>query len=242
MIPSNRLTIIRNRYRVRELREFRKWVEVYFERSERDANGAVVDWEGAQAARSQINRMLLRVIQIVRAAGIGGASGSELVTDPGLPVGRVDVLQRTFTARLGDGLDQEIFDLLDMAIGVYESDLGPAFLRSINPLYYAGRLLAFLGRGPRRLFGAMGLGLPRSIDEARLARLEAAASRLADVEDVIDQRFAALQDHQARHRAEEARQLAELAERLDFVERVLTRPQTAKPLAPPPEKGSTTPV
>ena len=39
MKPHNHLTIVRNRYRVRELRAFRDLVEVYFQQSARDADG-----------------------------------------------------------------------------------------------------------------------------------------------------------------------------------------------------------
>jgi hypothetical protein len=242
MIPYNQLTIIRNLYRARELREFRKWVEVYFERSETDANEEVFDLEGARAARSHINRMLPRVLAIVRAAGIGGPSARDVNTDPGQALGRVDVLSRIFTARFGDGVDQEILDLLDMAIGVYDGDRGVAMVRTVNPLYYSGRLLSFLFRGPRRFFGALGIGRRPGFDEARLARLEAVASRLSETEDLIDNRFAALQDHQARNRADQGHQLAELAERLDFVERVIAAPRQDKALPAPREERHQTPV
>ncbi|MCL4866982.1 MAG: hypothetical protein KJZ47_13890, partial [Gemmatimonadales bacterium] len=62
MIPHHRLTIIRNRHRARELREFRGLVEDYFARLERDADGVPMDWDGAQVARSQINQRLARVV------------------------------------------------------------------------------------------------------------------------------------------------------------------------------------
>lgn len=242
MLPHTQLTIIRNRHRARELREFRNRVEVYFERSERDADDMVMDWEGARAARADINRMLPRIIRIVRAAGIGGPLASQTVTDPGVGVGRADVLERIFTVRYGDGVDQEIFDVLDMAIGVYDSDVALSLLRTINPLYYAGRLLSFLGRGPRRAFTAIGFGRGPAHDAARLARLEALASRLGDVEDLIGRRFAALQDHQSRYRADQVRQVAELAERLDFIERVLARPDEPRRIPSRQEQEPITPL
>lgn len=83
---------------MRELRRFREAVETYFERSERDVNDVPMDWQGAQAARSRIDQMLPRI---------------------------VEVLQRIFSARLGDGLDQEIFDVLDTAVGVPLETCGP---------------------------------------------------------------------------------------------------------------------
>ena len=77
---------------------------------------------------------------------------------------------------------------------------------------------------------------------SRLTRLEAIAARLSETEDLIDNRFAALQDHQARNRADQGRQLAELAERLDFVERVLSAPRPGRSIEPPREQRHHTPV
>ena len=242
MIPATQITIVRNLYRSRELREFRKWIEVYFERADRDPDDVVFDAEGAQSARSQINRMLPRVLGIVRAAGIGSPPGLDTTTDPGQILGRLEVLHRIFHARPGDGVDQQIYDLLDMAIGVYDGDKPVALVRSINPLYYAGRILSWLGRGPRRFFSALGFGRRATIDEARLARLENVAARLAETEDLIDQRFAALQDHQAQQRSNQAGQIAELAERIDFVERVIAAPRKQGYIDAPREQDHTTPV
>ncbi len=245
MIPHHRLTIIRNRHRARELREFRGLVEDYFARLERDADGVPMDWDGAQVARSQINQRLARVVQVVRAAGIEGPHAPHLVTDPGPMLGRVEVLQRIFTAHHVDGLEQEVYDILDMAIGVYDSERAEALLRTVNPLHYLGVAIAFLMRGPRRVLGALGMGRSRGgrVTATELGRLEAAVARLARVEDLIDDRFAQLQDRQAARQAEEVRQLAELAERLDFAERVLAQGRPPERLgAPPKRSGVVTPV
>jgi hypothetical protein len=245
MKPHDQLTIIRNRHRVRELRQFRELVETYFVRSERDVNDVPMDWEGAQAARSRINQMLPRVIQIVRAAGLGGAARTAVTTDPGPALVRVEVLQRIFSAGYGDGLEQEIFDLLDMALGVYEGGRFLAMARTINPLHYAATALAFVARVPRRILAALGLWpFPQRsrLGAADLARLESVAATLADAEALIDSRLAAFQDRQALRHAEYSRQLAELAERLDFAERVLAGHPPLKRLDAPEETRITTPV
>lgn len=245
MKPHDQLTIVRNRHRARELRLFRELVETYFERSERDVNDLPMDWEGAQAARSRINQMLQRMIQVVRAAGVGGSTAAAATTDPGLTLGRVEVLQRIFSARYGDGLDQEILDVLDMALGVYEGDRFMALARTINPLHYAATALAFLARVPRRVLTALGLW-PRSrasrLGPADLARLESVAARLAEAEELIDTRLAAVLDRQAVRQAEYSRELAELAERLDFAERVLARQGPTKRLEAPEMSDISTPV
>jgi hypothetical protein len=245
MKPHDQLTIVRNLHRTRELRLFRELVEIYFERSERDVHDVPMDWEGAQSARSRINQMLPRVIQMVRAAGLGGSVETAATTDPGLALGRVELLQRIFSARNGEVLAQEILDVLDMALGVYEGGRLMALARTVNPLHYAGTALAFLARVPRRILGALGLRRhPRAprLGEAELARLESVAARLAEAEELIDSRLAAVLDRQALRHAEYSRELAELAERLDFAERVLARQEPFKRLEAPKESNITTPV
>jgi hypothetical protein len=245
MKPHDQLTIIRNRHRARELRLFRELVETYFERSERDVNDMPMDWEGAQAARSRINQMLARVIQIVRAAGVGGSAGTAAITDPGPALGRVEVLQRIFSVRTGDGVDQEILDVIDMALGVYEGGQYLALARTFNPFYYAGTALAFVARLPKRLLAAIGLWpQPRRsrLGAADPAGLESILARLAEAEELIDTRLTAVQDRQALRHAEYSRQLAELAERLDFAERVLSLSPPPKRLEAPEEHDIITPV
>jgi hypothetical protein len=244
MKPHDQLTIFRNRYRARELRTFRDLVETYFVQSERDVNDVPMDWDGAQATRSRINQMLPQIIRIVRAAGLGG-SVTAPPTDAGPSLGRVELLQQIFSARYGHGLEQELFDLLDMALGVYEADLLPALGRTINPLHYAAIALGFLGRAPRRMLSGLLFGRQPAV--ARIgagdaARLEELTQRLAAAEELIDKGLSAMQDRQGLRHAEYSRQLAEIAERLDFAERVLARERPVKRLGAPEESKVPTPV
>jgi len=244
MKSHDQLTIVRNRHRARELRLFRDLVERYFAQSECDENGVPMDWEGAVGARSRINQMLPRMLQVIRAAGLAGSTGTPGQTDPGVPLGRLEVLQQIFTARYAEGLEQEILDVIDMAIGVYESDRYMALIRTVNPLHYAATALGFVARLPRRMLAALGLWRsPRStrLSAADLARLESAAARVMKAEDLIDSRLGALQDRQGIHQAEQARQLAELAERLDFAERMLAQQGPVRRIGAP-ERGIKTPV
>jgi hypothetical protein len=244
MQPHDRITILRNRYRAAELRTFRDLVETYFARSERDADGVPMDWEGARAARSRINQMLPRILQVVRAAGLGRSVGTEATTDPGLAVGRVEVLQQIFSVSYADGLDQEILDVLDMALGAYEGGRFMALARTVNPLHYASAALAFLARTPRRALVALGLSRRRPASQLAPvdpANLESVAARLAALEELIDSRLIAAQDRQAVRHADYGRQLAELAERLDFAERVLARERPLSRLEGPAKSDVPTP-
>ncbi len=245
MIPCNKLTIFRNRQRSRDLRRFRELVETYFERAGYVADDLLVDWDGAQSARSEINRMLPRVIQVVHAAGLDAATAN--VTDPG-PTVRMDVavLRNIFHSRYADGADQEILDIIDMALGVYEATRFTALARTVNPFHYAITALEFVAKLPRRALVAFGL-LPQRSRAPRLQaedvnRLAAVASRFADAEELIEMRFAEMRDRQAQQFAENAGQLAELAERLDFAERVMAQQRPINRLKSPGENGVVTPV
>jgi len=72
MKPYDRVTILRNRHRARDLRIFRARVQGYFEQLAYETENQPADWESLRAARAEINRMLPRVIQIVQAADLGG--------------------------------------------------------------------------------------------------------------------------------------------------------------------------
>jgi hypothetical protein len=238
MKPHNQLTIIRNRHRAKELRTFRGLVEAWFERSQIDPDDIVMDWHGAQEARSRINQMLPRVLQIVEAAGLDTAPPLATVTDPGLSLARLEVLRNIFRARFEDGLDQEILDVLDMAIGVYDGGAVMALARTINPLHYLGTAVAFVARAPRRLARLLGFGrTPHPV----AGRGPDAYQRLPDVDAMIESRLAVLHDRSTIRQADLVRQMAELAERLDFAERVLAQHRAPRIKAPD-ETGIPTPV
>lgn len=238
MKPYDRLTILRNRYRVRDLRLFRTLVERFYERSEHGTDGFPVDWEGAQAARAEINRMLPRITQVVEAAriGISPAAGGT-----GVAVGRPDALQHIFTDRYVRSGGQEVVDVIDMTIGVYEASRYDAMGRTLNPMFYVGGFLNFVFGLPRRFFVALGFGRPSRATRAQaeeIKRLEAVASRLGDAEEMIELRLEELREGHGRQLAEQAREITDLAERLDFTERVLAQQREKHPTPPDPAAPS----
>ena len=244
MIPYDKLTIVRNRHRARDLRRFRGLVETYFEQAEYVADDLPADWEGARAARSQINQMLPRVIQIVHAAGLETPPANIVGSSP--TIADPAVLRNIFGVRFADGADQEILDVIDMALGMYEASRFNALVRTANPFHYAISALAFVAGIPRRALMAFGLWPqhPRAprIRAEDVARLEASASRMSDAEGLIEKRFAEMRERQARQFAENTHQLEELAERLDFAERVLAQQRPSPSLKSPAENVGVTPV
>lgn len=228
MKPHDKITILRNRHRVRELRDFRELVEVYYERASYDEDDLLMDWEGAQAARSEINQRLPRIIQIVLAAGFGGRDLNNNL--PGPPAGGVEVLRSIFNARYTDGAHQEVLDTIDMARGVYEAGRFSALARTFNPFHYLfsalGAVAQLPGRALRSVFGP----------SRRSVRSRAQA------EDLIETRFAEMREWQERQFNDATEQLTELAERLDFAERLLSERREEPRLRAPHNEGVSTPV
>ncbi|HXV85222.1 MAG TPA: hypothetical protein VD793_00910 [Gemmatimonadales bacterium] len=237
MQPYDRVTILRNRYRARDLRIFRARVQGYFELLAYESENQPADWEALRAARAEINQLLPRVIQIVKAADLGGwapASGNN-------PAGRaMEILQNIFSPRYGAGTHEEILDVIDMAVGVYDANRLAAFGRTINPLHYVLAALGFVAGLPRRALVAIGVLNPRAlrIRPQDLDRFESALKRLGGAEELIDARFAELREWHSRLSAEQANQMMELAERMDFLERVLAQQRPAPSLKPGEKKAT----
>lgn len=239
MKPYDRVTIIRNRYRARDLRVFRARVEAYFDQFADDGGDLPVDWEGARIARAEINRRLPRVLQIVEAAGLGtaGAASPRNIGDRSL-----EILQNIWSAQYADGRHQEILDVLDMAIGIHDAGQVGALARTVNPFYYVLSALGFVAGLPRRALVAIGLLSPPTerSRSGKLAGPDAALSRLLGMEQLIEARFAEMREWQSRAFADSTNQITDLAERMDFLERVLAQQRPPERLGPG-EKKQVTP-
>ena len=242
MIPYDKLTIIRNRHRARDLVRFRDVVELYFERTEYVTDEHQLDWEGVRAARAQINRMLPRVIQIMNAAGLSSRNAGTGSRNRG-----VDAIRNIFDARDAGRAEEEILDLIDMAMGVYQANQFNALWRTVNPFHYAGVVLGFVLGLPRQGLEAIGLVGSGSatmplLQAEHVSRLEDVATRLADGQDSIETRLAEMADRQERRLSENSDQLADLAERLEFTERMMAQQKPVNPAGTSEDEEVVTPV
>jgi hypothetical protein len=230
MKPCDRVTIIRNRVRARDLRLFRSRVQDYFEQLESETDNLPVDWDRVRDTRAAINRMLPRIVQVVQAADLGGPHAA-----------RHGLLHEIFSARFSQGAHQEILDVIDMAIGAYDSSWYAALVRTLNPFHYVLSALGYVAGLPRRALVAFGLLSPRApaIRPGQAGRLDDAVSRLAGMEELLESRFADLREWQSRRLSENADLLTELAERMDFLERVLAQQRPVPQLKPGAKKGVT---
>jgi len=238
MKPCDRLTIVRNRHRARDLRIFRARVLAYFAQFEYDENDLPVDLEAVRALRAEINRLLPRIVQIVQAADLGSASPGSVQH----PAARaVEILNNIFSDRYAHGAYQEILDVTDMTIGVYDANKPAAWLRTVNPFHYVASALGFVAGLPRRALAAIGLARPGGtrIRPHDLTTLESMLARMAGAEELIEARFAEMREWQSRAFGEQAGHLTDLAERMDFLERVLAQERPAPRLKAGERKAST---
>jgi hypothetical protein len=229
MKPYDRVTVIRNRLRARDLRIFRGRVQDYFEQLESEAGNLPVDWDQVRAVRAAINRMLPRIVQVVQAADLGGPAPRA-----------VEILHNIFSDRYSQGAYQEVLDVIDMAVGVYDANQYAALVRTVNPFHYVMSALGFLAGLPRRALVAFGLLRPRSADvrPGDVRRLEDALSRAAGIEELLESRFAEMREWQSRRFGEGADQITDLAERMDFLERVLAQQRPVPQLRPGDKKAA----
>ena len=207
MRPYQQITFIRNRIRARDLGLFRERVQDYFDQLEHE--------EDTRATRAGINRMLPRVLEVVQAADLAGPAPHA-----------VETLHHIFRDRYGQ---EEILDVIDMAVGVYDANRYAALIRTVNPFHYVGAVLGFVAGLPRRALVAFGILRPRP-----------ATTRPDATADLIESRFAEMREWQSGRFADNADQLTDMAERIDFLERVLAQ-QRPVPQLKPGEKKQATP-
>ena len=75
-----------------------------------------------------------------------------------------------------------------------------------------------------------------------VTRLEDVANRLADGQDSIETRLAEIADRQERRLSANADQMADLAERLEFAERMMAQQKLAGPAKTSEDEEAVTPV
>ena len=142
--------------RLRVLKEFRNDVDSYFNNSSPLGRIREGRSEGSEAvqARQRINLTVTQAHHIIKAAG-----RSQIFTwTPPPAVGgyvqQIDMLFNLFD--FSRFPIQHAVDLIDRAIGVYQSDRRAALRRTLNPLWWLFRGLLWFARIPFVVLGAVG--------------------------------------------------------------------------------------
>ena len=155
-----------NKRRLRVLQEFRNDVVRYIDNCEHPdwawmVDGPIENTEAVQA-RQRINSTVDQAQRIIEAAGI-----PQIITwTPPPAVGgyvqKIHMLFNLFEFTRFRIPSQNAVDLIERAIGVYQSDHTAVLRRTINPFWWLKRSLLWLLSIPFVLLGAMGFNAARA--------------------------------------------------------------------------------
>jgi hypothetical protein len=115
--------------------------------------GELYENETAEKTRKIINHDLIETHKIINAAGMRG----DYVIYPAPAIGgyvkEIDILTCIFKLPENHVDYNDLIDLLEMTVGVYEKDQLKARVRSINPVYWLFRLIEWIVDIPFRFLG-----------------------------------------------------------------------------------------
>ena len=146
-----------NKRRLNKLIEFRQLVIDYFSNTHVEwPMDTRIEEDAAQMARIKINQAMHEVHSIIRRSGID----PNLTVLPAPAVGgyvrKVDLILNIF------GLDEHatepnrVLDIIERAIGIYESNHKLALVRTFNPFFYVGWFLDVISDLPFVIVGKFG--------------------------------------------------------------------------------------
>ena len=166
-----RILVWENRRRLERLAEFRSLVLSYFENSEAHWMAQErTERPDAQSARVRINRLMDEMHDIILLSGVRPAIQWSPPPMVGGYIQNVDLVQNLFNLHRFQIPPNHVLDFIDRSIGIYEANTRPAFLRTINPLFYLGQLFDWVAGLPFALLGRLGFSRSKA-EESGLGRL-----------------------------------------------------------------------
>jgi hypothetical protein len=146
-LEHNKIPIWENKRRIKELQFFR---EIYllgvFGTTQLLTSAATGKPFTAEECRSEINRRLPAVKEMVRLAGISALRDWPTIRKDDSPA-RVDVLEQIWYVEKLRLSFRAPSDVVDEAIGVYQADQSYSWIRTCNPFFWLGRLIDWLVGG-----------------------------------------------------------------------------------------------
>ena len=141
MRKYNKIAFIENGKRIKKLYEFRELIIKYFENIELYGL-EIIENEKAEAYRSEINKNIEEIKNIVSAAGLNNLY-EIYIPIKGIKES-INIIENIFTIISYLSYDRNeierhkniLLDFIDRAIGVYENNKIKAFIRLFNPLFW----------------------------------------------------------------------------------------------------------
>lgn len=157
MVWYKKRTIIGNTYCLRKLDDFRNDLILYFNNIERSFGLEFIENSTGKQVRTKINRYVNEVHEIIITSGIS----TEVTYTPPPMIGgyrqNIDLVSNIFNFHMYQIEPNNLLDIVDRAIGRYESDRAQSIVRTLNPFFWFGRFLDILVSLPFRFFQRAGI-------------------------------------------------------------------------------------
>ena len=128
----------------------------YFNNSRIGLGGGRVEESAAKEARREINRLRDEIHSIILNSGINLLFSWTPPSVVGGNEREIDLIEDIFNLDQFDIGPNNVLGLIDRAIGEYESNRRPAFVRTLNPFFYLGQVLDTISDLPFIILGILG--------------------------------------------------------------------------------------
>lgn len=152
-----KISYFENRHRIKKLKNFKGLVIKYFKNTQKSFyDREYVENSTAQKARSQINSISPHVNLIIRSSGI---PTSIIYTPPPILGGsqqKIDLFDNIFLLHQYQINKEQIVDIIEKSIGIYEYDKILSIIRTINPFFWINRILSYIANIPFEILRSFG--------------------------------------------------------------------------------------
>ena len=128
----------------------------YFNNSRVGLGGGRVEESAAKEARREINRLRDEIHSIILNSGIDPSFSWTRPAAAGGDETEIDLIDDIFDLDQFDIGPNNVLGLIDKAIGAYDANHRSAFVRTLNPLFYLGRVLDTISDLPFIILGILG--------------------------------------------------------------------------------------
>ena len=151
-----KILVWENKRRLNKLREFRPLMIRYFNNSRVGFGGGRVEDSAAKEARREINLLRDEIHSIILNSGIDPSFSWTPPAAVGDDETEIDLIEDVFNLDQFDIGPNNLLDLIDRAIGIYDSNCKSAFIRTFNPFFYLGLVLDTISDLPFIAIGILG--------------------------------------------------------------------------------------
>jgi len=152
-----KITIWENRNRTKLLIEFRSLVVTYFKNM--CTSGFffdVVENKKARQVRIEINMILDKIYSFILLAGVNPTMHYYPPPVVGGLARNIDLILNIFNLHRYQIRPQQLLNLIERSIGIYENDRLNALLRTVNPFFWLGLILDYIVSLPFKVIGKIG--------------------------------------------------------------------------------------